>query len=56
MVAPMNKGIIRLGIIASVVWLVVGGIWNLESVGKTRRDRVSYSYISCDLPLPISSS
>jgi hypothetical protein len=43
----MNKGIIRLGIIASVVWLVVGGIWNLESVGKTRRDRVSYSYISC---------
>jgi hypothetical protein len=43
----LNKGIKRLGIIASVIWLVAGGIWNLGSVDKARRDRVSYSYISC---------
>jgi hypothetical protein len=43
----MNKGVFRLGIIASVIWIVAGGVWNLESVDKARRDRVSYSYISC---------
>lgn len=43
----MNKGIKRLGIIASVLWVLAGGIWNLESVDKARRDRVSDTYISC---------
>lgn len=43
----MNKGIKRLGIIASVLWVVAGGIWNLESVGGARRDRVYKTYFSC---------
>jgi hypothetical protein len=43
----VNNGIKRLGIIASVIWVVVGGFWNLDSAEKARRDRVSYSYISC---------
>jgi hypothetical protein len=43
----VNRGIKRLGIIASVLWVVAGGIWNVESVEKARRDRVSNSYFSC---------
>src|ERR1700733_11157223 len=45
----MNKGIWRLGIIASVIWIVAGGIWNLDTIEKARAGHVSSTYISCTI-------
>jgi hypothetical protein len=43
----VNKGIKRLGIIASVIWIVAGGVWNLDTIEKAREGRISSTYTSC---------
>ena len=43
----MNKGVFRLGIIASVLWVIVGGIWTRGIIVDELGRVATNSYSSC---------
>jgi hypothetical protein len=43
----MNKGIVHLGIIASVAWILVGGMWLLNTRSNEIQRAVNFYYDNC---------